>query len=415
MGPQVAKCLDFVRPGCTDETAALLRRAITGAAWTSIRNAYRKGRTTETFVALATGCERLADDAREQLLSRPWIASLCANIREERSTFTANAFAIPFLRHHIAHPHALPLDFDGPIIDFPGETFHLTLPRVPDRATATLACDELAICCPPLGTLRLGIDLNGRLSLRKNSAEVLLVEDTHESFLGLHVDTKNKRLQRRLASFLADAAGPGSSSRRRLAPLTDADRPKFLADIGSAASLLAAAAPTLAREIRGMVQVVVPLQKINADYDYAVSFTLSDWPGTVFLTHEEPLRLGELLAHEAGHVKLYQVMLIDPLIDGHDPPRFHSPWREDLRPLSGILHGTYTYLRVAHYYSALRMHTPTRSNAFNKRLAEILSQMGAACAILTDQTCYTDLGAAFVAALDSEVRQAQALARLASP
>ncbi|MBB4924082.1 FxsB family cyclophane-forming radical SAM/SPASM peptide maturase [Kitasatospora kifunensis] len=60
--------------------------------------------------------------------------------------------------------------------------------------------------------------------------------------------------------------------------------------------------------------------------------------------------LALLLAHEFQHVKLGAVLDFHDLYDRADQRRFHAPWREDPRPLEGLLQGTYAHLAVTEFW-----------------------------------------------------------------
>jgi uncharacterized protein len=61
-----------------------------------------------------------------------------------------------------------------------------------------------------------------------------------------------------------------------------------------------------------------------------------------------PGQLAELLLHEFQHVKLYVLMDLVPMVEPAADLKLRVPWREDPRPLEGVLHGCYAFLAVAH-------------------------------------------------------------------
>ncbi|MBR8638990.1 radical SAM protein [Streptomyces tuirus] len=65
--------------------------------------------------------------------------------------------------------------------------------------------------------------------------------------------------------------------------------------------------------------------------------------------------LAETLVHEMQHSKLAAVMhLVDLLAEpsaAEPGARYYAPWRDDPRPLYGLLHGTYAFLSVARFWS----------------------------------------------------------------
>ncbi|MCX4747291.1 FxsB family radical SAM/SPASM domain protein [Kitasatospora sp. NBC_01287] len=60
--------------------------------------------------------------------------------------------------------------------------------------------------------------------------------------------------------------------------------------------------------------------------------------------------LALLIAHEFQHVKLGAVLDFHDLYDPADRRHYHAPWREDPRPLEGLLQGTYAHLAVTEFW-----------------------------------------------------------------
>jgi uncharacterized protein len=64
--------------------------------------------------------------------------------------------------------------------------------------------------------------------------------------------------------------------------------------------------------------------------------------------------LALLLIHEFQHVKLGAVLDLYDLYDAADNRLFHAPWRDDPRPLEGLLQGTYAHIAVTDFWRARR-------------------------------------------------------------
>ncbi|SIM50996.1 FxsB family cyclophane-forming radical SAM/SPASM peptide maturase [Micromonospora cremea] len=62
--------------------------------------------------------------------------------------------------------------------------------------------------------------------------------------------------------------------------------------------------------------------------------------------------LAELLVHEFQHVKLGALLDVSVLYDPTYAPRLTVPWRDEPRPLEGVLQGTYAHLAVADIWRA---------------------------------------------------------------
>lgn len=62
--------------------------------------------------------------------------------------------------------------------------------------------------------------------------------------------------------------------------------------------------------------------------------------------------LALLLIQEFQHVKLGAVLDLYDLFDPADDRLLHAPWRDDPRPLEGLLQGTYAHLAVTDFWHA---------------------------------------------------------------
>ena len=62
------------------------------------------------------------------------------------------------------------------------------------------------------------------------------------------------------------------------------------------------------------------------------------------------MTLALLLIHEFQHVKLGAVLDLFDLFDPADKRLYHAPWRAAMRPLEGLLQGTYAHLAVSRYW-----------------------------------------------------------------
>ncbi|WP_377270708.1 FxsB family cyclophane-forming radical SAM/SPASM peptide maturase [Peterkaempfera sp. SMS 1(5)a] len=71
---------------------------------------------------------------------------------------------------------------------------------------------------------------------------------------------------------------------------------------------------------------------------------------------ERPDILALLLLHEFQHVKLGAVLDLADLHDLEDTRLYYAPWREDPRPLEGLLQGTYAHVAVTDFWR-VRRHT----------------------------------------------------------
>jgi hypothetical protein len=88
-----------------------------------------------------------------------------------------------------------------------------------------------------------------------------------------------------------------------------------------------------------------------------VSTTFSEMLGCIYLTsHPDASLVGEQIVHEYCHTRLFATQALDDLLhetwpnESWDHPVFYSPWRQDPRPINGVLHGCYVFTNIARYW-----------------------------------------------------------------
>ncbi|MCH0565702.1 MULTISPECIES: HEXXH motif-containing putative peptide modification protein [unclassified Streptomyces] len=117
--------------------------------------------------------------------------------------------------------------------------------------------------------------------------------------------------------------------------------------------LLRARHPGHAAEVVAGLRALVPLPAAGGDVHRSGS--AAEMFGGVALTlPASAAALAETLVHEVQHSKLVAVMhlvdLLDPAPHAQRQRLLYAPWRDDPRPLSGLLHGTYAFLSVARFW-----------------------------------------------------------------
>lgn len=135
--------------------------------------------------------------------------------------------------------------------------------------------------------------------------------------------------------------------RRRFASASEGDR--FAAVLSRALSDMAERAPGLHAELTDLTRVLVPLE--NPQGHGSVSSSYVNLRGAICLSHaEDPLLQAETLIHEFCHMKMNQLLSVDPvLLPGQGGQAFYSPWRADARRLRGLLLGAHAFLNVGLY------------------------------------------------------------------
>jgi uncharacterized protein len=130
--------------------------------------------------------------------------------------------------------------------------------------------------------------------------------------------------------------------------LSAAEAARWQAVLGSAWDLLVRHHLTVAEEVAAMTRVLTPLTPPPGGH---VSATSRETFGTIALSAPpDACSLAVTLAHEVQHAKMCAILDMLPMTRPDDGRRFYAPWRDDPRPLSGLLQGAYAFLGVAGFW-----------------------------------------------------------------
>ena len=163
--------------------------------------------------------------------------------------------------------------------------------------------------------------------------------------------------------------------------------------LGPAYAVLSSVFPHKMSAIATDISCLVPLV---ASGDAGLSATAAEAPGAIALTDPtSTLGLAATLVHEHQHLKLNA---LDALVQlcGTGPARYYSPWRDDRRPASGLLHGAYAFLGIAEFWRRLDSADSSLRSAPLMQFARITRQLTLACTTLRQCPELTDAGADLV-------------------
>jgi len=111
---------------------------------------------------------------------------------------------------------------------------------------------------------------------------------------------------------------------------------------------------TTAEEVAATTTVLTPMAQPEEGLRSA---TASEAFGTVGMSMPpDEHSLAVSLAHELQHAKLGALTDLVTLTRPDDGSRYYAPWREDPRPITGLLHGVYAHLGVAGFWRRQRVH-----------------------------------------------------------
>jgi uncharacterized protein len=131
--------------------------------------------------------------------------------------------------------------------------------------------------------------------------------------------------------------------------LDDADFELWQRMFGEAWALIRRELPAYAPGLAAGLATIVPLAPAPPGRE--VSSTARQAFGSVAIALPDgPDVLALLLIHEFQHAKLGAVLDVFDLYDESDDRLYHAPWREDPRPLEGLLQGTYAHVAVVDYW-----------------------------------------------------------------
>ncbi len=160
-----------------------------------------------------------------------------------------------------------------------------------------------------------------------------------------------------------------------------ADRydPQVREQIQAAADLLTDV-PGMDESVGSVAKSIHPLRSLR---DYDVSHSTPELPFSVFVSipakneRDASLRVVESLIHESMHLQLTLVDSAEPLaID--DRANGYSPWKQELRPVTGLLHGLYVFAVIHQALGLLasvrrdwRPYCRKRSTAIEREIASL--------------------------------------------
>ncbi len=108
---------------------------------------------------------------------------------------------------------------------------------------------------------------------------------------------------------------------------------------------------------KSIFSLVKRIQVVRSpDLEIDVSHSDPEIPFTIFislcedLSEISDLRVLESIIHEAMHLKLTLLEKALPLVKEGTLETFYSPWRDEERPIRGVLHGIYVFKGVLDFY-----------------------------------------------------------------
>ncbi|MEU4527204.1 HEXXH motif domain-containing protein [Micromonospora ureilytica] len=118
--------------------------------------------------------------------------------------------------------------------------------------------------------------------------------------------------------------------------------------------LLVEVCPDRAVPIARGLSTVVP--QPPAERFRTMSASAGDAFGSIIVSEpEDAPELAVTLVHEFQHIKLGGLLHLTPLLTAEPAHRLYAPWRDDPRPLGGLLQGVYAFVGITEFWRAYRL------------------------------------------------------------
>ena len=131
--------------------------------------------------------------------------------------------------------------------------------------------------------------------------------------------------------------------------------------------------PALALEMQNASRAIQFVRDPLANPEKIVSFSDNSVPGALYVSIVQsgslidPYDLADSLVHEHRHQKLYLLEKQNPMVEPNSM-LVSSPWREDPRPPSGLLHAVFVFVELRRYWTFVHDRGPVylRNRAANQ-------------------------------------------------
>jgi HEXXH motif-containing protein len=186
--------------------------------------------------------------------------------------------------------------------------------------------------------------------------------------------------------------------------LDGAEVSRWQAVLGEAWDLLVRQPGTTAEEIREAIRVLTPLSPATHGQHSASSRQV--FGCTALSPPSDGPALAVTLAHEVQHAKLGALLDVVALTRPGHGKLYYAPWRDDPRPVPGLLQGAYAYLGVSRFWRWQRHQeggaAAIRAHAEFARWRDAATMV---CGVLLASGSLTAAGTAFVSGMRGTLRE----------
>jgi HEXXH motif-containing protein len=158
--------------------------------------------------------------------------------------------------------------------------------------------------------------------------------------VGLRVELVDRDVYR-------DLRGPSSPQ-----PLSTPEIARWRASLAQAWELLVSEQGSRALAIAGSLRTLAPLPRRERFRQLSASGAEA-FGGVLLSEPDDAAQLAVTLVHESQHHKLGALSHLLTLCEASGHRRYYAPWRDDPRPLAGVLQGAYAFTGITQFW---RMH-----------------------------------------------------------
>jgi HEXXH motif-containing protein len=211
------------------------------------------------------------------------------------------------------------------------------------------------LALPGLGAIRIRDDgWSGTLPIRIRDGQVLVEDDSGQLAVAGRPTALNLQWERdnRRATIAVDVTDPYrtfASSPADPEHISATEMGLWSGAFSAAMDALFRIVPHHADIISQTLTTVVPLPAAPAQQALSASSGTA-FGAAVVSFPDDPIQFAATLIHEVQHMKLGVVLNTAPLVDPLGQERFYAPWRDDPRPLSGLLQGIFAFHQVCDFW-----------------------------------------------------------------
>jgi HEXXH motif-containing protein len=234
-------------------------------------------------------------------------------------------------------------------------------------------------------------------------SDILGEQGPSGQFTALTVDHRGRTL-----SLTLDSISPYRNFDRPVPPrrLDENAIRRWKSQLTDAWKILASDWPEMADAMATGLTVIVPLPA--GDGREVRSASTGDAFGAALLSpHPDPVTLAASMVHEFDHIQLGSLLHLLTLVREPIPgdPDVYAPWRDDPRPMHGLLQGIYAFLGISQFWQRHRRAAPPREAALaDFEFAYARRQTAIALATLRRSDLLTELGCRFSLELAAQLR-----------